>query len=488
LIIKERWHPDIFKAILQIREMQTHAKICEAIGRYGNQRADYILSFQVNQQLNITFFSWEARGESHCLLGPWEKGQQSDIISRIFKLLEHSRQELIRQWNIPTRIQVEALSELIRNTCFVKQINQTVLCEWSPIALVPDRDLWRERQQILQEAEADFKDSLEANMIGMDLEHYDWQEWDSTEYLERITRYFETVSFFIPSFFLQLEHDNFRFQAALMEENWGKIVYKMKTRYFETCSPDKISELEIPADFPVDSLVNTLGYWNEFKVNGQPAANQLSEENMLIEMTARFPMNEFTIMGRIFRPAKLQKIKGLFRRTLLIDWERSLQNLRSTEFEIQLQEIHQDRYLLAEITAHTNQINHQIFLTRWWTHQGLEFIFLIQSAIPSITTKITNDLSSWDITKEFTGMSEATRMILHERLQQPYQGKQDWIKFGQNPTIVEPTLAEQANLFPQIGFEVEAEIPSLFKLKQLIIRDWQKSLTELFMAYREEPL
>jgi hypothetical protein len=58
-------------------------------------------------------------------------------------------------------------------------------------------------------------------------------------------------------------------------------------------------------------------------------------------------MNEFTIAGRIFDPDKLQMIKQLFRDTLLKDWDKSLAQIRSQSFEIQLQEVHQDRYLLA---------------------------------------------------------------------------------------------------------------------------------------------
>jgi hypothetical protein len=64
-------------------------------------------------------------------------------------------------------VQVEALSELVRHACFTKQIDQTAFCDWTPIPMVPDRDLWGERQKILQEAEADYEDNLEANTIGM---------------------------------------------------------------------------------------------------------------------------------------------------------------------------------------------------------------------------------------------------------------------------------------------------------------------------------
>jgi hypothetical protein len=115
---------------------------------------------------------------------------------------------------------------------------------------------------------------------------------------------------------------------------------------------------------------------------------------------------------------------------------------------------------------------------------GLEFIFVIQSAISKISTEIMNELSSWDITKEFTGLSLATREVIQNKLQQLCQGKQEWINFGDKPTIIEPSLAEQAILFPQIGFECEAAIPALFKLKQHIMQHWQKSPVEMLIAYR----
>jgi hypothetical protein len=94
--------------------------------------------------------------------------------------------------------------------------------------------------------------------IGRDLENYEWQEWDNTQYIEEIAGFFDKVHFFIPSLFLQIGHDNFRFQATWIDSEWGAIVHKMKVRHFETRTPEQIQELEIPADSPVDNLVNTL--------------------------------------------------------------------------------------------------------------------------------------------------------------------------------------------------------------------------------------
>jgi hypothetical protein len=207
-----------------------------------DQWPGYILSFQVNSQPNITFFRWCEANQARCLLGAWAKQNQRDIIPRIFAMLEQPRQELLRQSNIPTRAQIETFSEVIRHTCFTNQISQTISCDRTPIAMGPNVNLWEECRQIFQEAEGDYRDGLAANEIGMELEHYDWQEWDTTEYCMKMTTFFDRVNFFLPSLFFQIGHENFRFQTSWMEEYWGRLVQMLNVRYCNSLHPETLQD------------------------------------------------------------------------------------------------------------------------------------------------------------------------------------------------------------------------------------------------------
>jgi hypothetical protein len=120
---------------------------------------------------------------------------------------------------------------------------------------------------------------------------------------------------------------------------------------------------------------------------------------------------------------------------------------------------------------HTNHRDHQIFLLRWWTHQGLEFIVVTQSSLPKLNSKILEESSTGTVSRETNGLSETTRTLLLEKLQQKYQGVQEWIRFGHAPVLFDPPIAEQALLFRNVRFQVEVEIFSLFKLKQQLIRN-----------------
>jgi hypothetical protein len=340
-LIAENWRSNIFFSyVLRIREQLVIEEMSSKIGIMIDQWKGYILSFQVTENLNIAFFKTEG-----CLLGIKARNQQIDLQPRISAFLEETRRQLSKQAEIPPRHQITAIAELVRHARFVSQIEQTVFCEWLPLRIVPERNLWEERKTILQEADEDLRRNVEMNRASMDLERHDWQEWDSAEFRQRLNDFLEMVNFFLPSLYFRSDHQVENLRVEWVEEQWGKIVPQMKIRYFETCMPGVIQEISIGKDFPIDNLMSTLGSWNDFRVNGQPARNQILEENMLIEVTSRFPLNESEIMGRTFDPMNLQRIKELFQCTLLQNWEMTLPILNSQQFADELQAIYQDREL-----------------------------------------------------------------------------------------------------------------------------------------------
>jgi hypothetical protein len=158
--------------------------------------------------------------------------------------------------------------------------------------------------------------------------------------------------------------------------------------------------------------------------------------------------------------------------------------LRTPEFEDRFQMIYQERDLLVEITAHTNHKNHHIFILRWWTHQGLEFVTISQSAILNTNAGLMEKLSTWSVTREFYGLSESMRIIMHDKLKSKFQGTQEWIRFGRDPAFLDPSPAEQARCFPEISFQVEADIFSLFKMKPFLVRSWEESFYDLAIRYK----
>jgi hypothetical protein len=249
---------------------------------------------------------------------------------------EQSRKERICQTHIPTRAQVEGLSELIRHVCFTNRIEQTILCDWTPIAMIPDVTLWDDHQNFIREAEADFQDNVNMNLIGMDLEHYDWEEWNNTEYLGKITTFFERVNFFLPSLFLQLGHENLRFQHSWSDEAWRNPVPMMTIRYYNSLRPHDVDELQIPKAYPFDNLKNILGVGNEYRINDIPAEDQIIEEGTLIEIRTHYPFNEFLVQGRIFDPSRLRALKELFQRTVSTEWVQTLKLMGQKESEDQL--------------------------------------------------------------------------------------------------------------------------------------------------------
>jgi hypothetical protein len=206
--ISEVWNSDIFSNILRIRELNQLMKIRQNLKVSEDDWRGYILSFQVNESLNITLFKGD-----RCLHGIKAQNQQIDLIARISCFLENIRHQLSKKETIPTKKQVEMISEIIRNACFATWRDQTVLRDWTPISMIPARDLWAERHAIMREAEADLQGNVSLNMIGLEMEHYDWQEWDNSKHLQTLQNFHEIVNFFMPMRYLRLGHSNVNFRG-----------------------------------------------------------------------------------------------------------------------------------------------------------------------------------------------------------------------------------------------------------------------------------
>jgi hypothetical protein len=75
-IIQHVWHIDVFRAFIQLRGTPAYLKTRMEIHMGKDQWSGYILSFQVNSQLNITFFRSCEADQARCLLGAWAKRTQ----------------------------------------------------------------------------------------------------------------------------------------------------------------------------------------------------------------------------------------------------------------------------------------------------------------------------------------------------------------------------------------------------------------------------
>jgi hypothetical protein len=482
MILREYWSTDIFNNLFQTCEIGHYSRIRDYFKLSDDEWHGHILAFQVNAELSITFFKG-----AQCLLYVTTQGQYTKLLQDIMNSLEHSRITFSQQSTLPTRKQIDTLVEQIKRTSFAQFVNQTILCAWQPITQIPARDLWQERGALIQQAEEELRINVSQNMANQGIDAIDWEDWDNTGHLQRLKEFHEMVDFFLPLKYIQTGHADHAVRAEWVNDTWDQTIPTIQVFYFETDSPMEIKTLRISRDSPRDNLIEIFGHWNEFHVGSQPISAVEIEEGMLIEVTARYSMQEFEITGRIFTQQQQEQLKELFRSTLS-PYNRAftLTQMKASPFERQLRQINPDSPLLVEIHSLRTQTNSHAIIIRWWTAHGTESLFIVRSPDQTKRKQMLADLTKLNVPQDLSGFSETTRESITKWLHQLYQVSPQVIIFGTNPHIAEVSLKDQASLFPSVGFEIAADLPNPFKVKQFLFRSWSLSPIELGILLREE--